>query len=167
MPDCHCADRENIDKKALGKEEESMCDITDVGLSRNQQQLASFLKEQNTVPNGFIYLVMADVAGMGHPFLSNACSHRRPLGPFFLSLSLVHTVTTATFGYCDKNSTPRVASLATAIQAFGFLYFHFKRCIHHCTKCGRHLRPRTAHTASDTATGRGAAVVLLFEIKTI
>jgi hypothetical protein len=33
MPDCHCADRENIDKKALGKEEESMCDITDVGLS--------------------------------------------------------------------------------------------------------------------------------------
>lgn len=68
-----------------------MCDIADVGLSRNQQQLASFLKEQNTVPNGFIYLVMADVAGMGHPFLSNACSHRRPLGPFFsLSLSGTH-----------------------------------------------------------------------------
>lgn len=66
-----------------------MCDIADVGLSRNQQ-LASFLKEQNTVPNGFIYLVMADVAGMGHPFLSNACSHWRPLGPFSLSLSGTH-----------------------------------------------------------------------------
>ncbi|KAI9564111.1 hypothetical protein GHT06_007849 [Daphnia sinensis] len=40
----------------------SMGDITDVGL----EQARVFL-EQNTVPNGFIYLVMAD-AGMGHAF---------------------------------------------------------------------------------------------------
>lgn len=51
---------------------------------------------------------MADVAGMGHPFPTPAV-----IGDLW-AFSLSATVTTTTFGYCDKNSTPRVASLATA-----------------------------------------------------
>ncbi|KZS21280.1 Uncharacterized protein APZ42_011218 [Daphnia magna] len=73
VEECWLTEKTLTKRKGWRNPAASMGDITDVGL----EQARVFL-EQNTVPNGFIYLVMADV-GMGHAF-SSASRHRRPLG---------------------------------------------------------------------------------------